>query len=232
MVSPITIAIRTISNGPMSLLTKSLLVSVASSTMCLFVFPQTARAQFTYVGEAAALKATVLGIINASISDTGALPSNGGELAVSLLNFRVPPTLDLNLLTANTVGNNGQTNSQAAVTNVTLNVAGIYVTASVLNSNASATCYSDHATVSGSSTIVALKVNGLSVQITGKPNQTIPLLIGSLIINEQIGTVTAPPDVITADMVVNALHLRVDLLADVVISNSHAGMVCSEPIAL
>ena len=193
----------------------------------LLAFSQIAQAQVTYIGEAVAVKADVLGIVNVAVSDTGQLPSTGGELAVSLLDFRVPPTLDLHLLTANTVGDNDQTSSQAAVANVTLNVAGIYITASVLNSNANAVCYSDHAEVSGGSTVVALKVNGLSVKVTGKPNQTIPLLVGSLVINEQIGQVTNPPDIITADMVVNALHLKVNLLADVVISNSHAGVVCN-----
>jgi hypothetical protein len=66
-------------------------------------------------------------------------------------------------------------------------------------------------------------------KVTGKPNQTIPLLVGSLVINEQIGQVTSPPQIIAADMVVNALHLKVDLLADVVISNSHAGVICDIP---
>jgi hypothetical protein len=230
VVSPIPIAIRTMSNGSMSLLTKSGIFSAAAAAVYLFVLPQTASAQFAYVGDAAAVKANVLGIINASISATGSLPSTGGELAVSLLDFRVPPTLDLHLLTANTAGENGQTNSQAAIANLTLNVAGIYITASVLDTNANAACYPDHAEVSGGSTIVALKVNGLSVRVTGNPNQTIPLLIGSLIINEQVSKLTSPPDLITADMVVNALHLKVDLLADVVISNSHAGMVCANLI--
>ena len=195
----------------------------------LLACSQIARAQVTYVGEAVAARANVLGIVNVAVSDTGQLPSTGGELAVSLLNFRAAPTLDLHLLTANTVGGNDQTSSQAAVANVTLNVAGIYVTASVLNSNANAVCYPDHAEVSGGSTVVALKVNGLSVKVTGKPNQTIPLLVGSLVINEQIGQVTSPPQIITADMVVNALHLKVDLLADVVISNSRAVVICDVP---
>jgi hypothetical protein len=185
-----------------------------------------ADAQVSYVGDAAALNANVAGIVNVSISSTGSLPSTGGELSTSLLNFAVPPTLTLNLLTANTAGQDNQTNSQAAVTDVTLNVAGIYVRASVLNASATATCYADSAAVSGNSTIIALKVNGLSIKVTGQPNQTIPLLIGSLVINEQISQVTSPPQAITADIVVNALHLTVDLLADVVVSHAHAGMVC------
>ena len=189
--------------------------------------PQVGRAQTSYIGEAAAAKLNVLGIVDVAVSDTGQLSSNGGELSTSLLNFQIPPTVSLNLLSGATAGENDQTNSQASVANVTLNVAGIYVTASVLTSKADAVCFSDHAETSGSSSIIALRVNGLSVKVTGKPNQTIPLLVGSLVINEQISQVTGPPDVISADMVVNALHLKVDLLADVVISYSHAGVLCT-----
>jgi hypothetical protein len=207
--------------------TLSATLSAALLASALVAFSPAAQAQVSYVGDAAALNANVAGIVNVSVSSTGQLPSTGGELSASLLNFTVPPTLTLNLLTANTVGQNNQTNSQAAVTNVTLNVAGIYVTAAVLNSNANAVCYPNYATVSGGSTVIGLKVNGLSVTVTGQPNQTIPLLVGSLVINEQISQLTYPPQNITADMVVNALHLKVDFLADVVVSHSHAGMICN-----
>jgi hypothetical protein len=193
----------------------------------LMVSHASMHAQTTYVGEAAVAKANVIGIINASVNDTGMLPPNGGSLAVSLLDLSAAPALDLHLLTANTVGRNDQTQSQAAVTEVTLNAAGIYVTASVLNSTASATCYGDHAEVSGNSTLVALRVNGLTINVTGKPNQTVPLLIGSLVINEQTSKVTGPPFSISGDMIVNALHLKVDPIADLAISTSHAGVVCT-----
>lgn len=185
------------------------------------------QAQTTYLGEGAVAKADIAGVTNVSLSDTGQLAPSGGSLAVSLLDFSLPPTLDLHLLTANTVGENDQTQSQAAVTDVTLNVVGILVTASVLSSTATAACFPDHAEVGGSSTLVALKVNGRSVKATGKPNQTVPLLVGSLVINEQIGTVTGAPSAISGDILVNALHLKVDLLADVAISSSHAGVLCS-----
>lgn len=181
----------------------------------------------TYVGDAAALKANVAGILNVSLSDTGALPPTGGALSASLLNFQVPPTVDLHLLTAHTIGDNDQTNSQASVTDLTLNIAGVYITASVLTSNANALCYPSQADVNGSSAIVGLKVNGLAVKVTGKPNQTIPLLVGSLVINEQISQVTAPPEQVSSDIVVNALHLKVNLIADVVVSHSHAGTICA-----
>src|SRR5262249_3663311 len=125
-----------------------------------------------------------------------------------------------------TTGANSRTDSAASVANVTLNVAGIYITASVLTSNASAACQPGQASASGTSTITALTVNGLSVTVTGQPNQTVPLVVGSLIINEQISSTSASPAFSSADIVVNALHLKVNLIADVVISSSHAGMKC------
>jgi len=179
-----------------------------------------------YTGEAAVVTARVLGLAKISLEDTGPLPSSGGSQSVELLHASIPSLLDLNLLSASTSGANHNTNSAASVANVTLSVAGIYVTASVLTSNATAFCQDGTASASGSSNILALTVNGLSINVTGRPNQTIPLIIGSLVINEQISSITTSPTASTADIVVNALHLKVDPIADVAISTSHAGMSC------
>jgi hypothetical protein len=197
-------------------------------TGCFLGLAQLGIAQtVTYTGEAAVAKVNVLGILNASIQDTGPLPSSGGSLSTELLSLNVPDLLNLQLLSASTDGENSQTNSAASVTQVTITAAGVYVTASVLTSNASATCAP---AVSGTSTVVGLKVNGLSVKVTGAPNQTIPLLVGSLVINEQISSVVNQPQFTSADMLVNALHLKVNVLADVVISSSHAAVSCSSPV--
>jgi hypothetical protein len=172
---------------------------------CLFGLTQLSHAQTTYTGEAAVAKVNVLGILNASIQDTGQLPSSGGSLSTELLSLTVPDLLSLNLLSASTDGANNETDSAASVVQVTITAA---------------------PAVSGTSTVVGLKVNGLSVKITGQPNQTIPLLVGSLVINEQISSVVNQPNYTTADMLVNALHLKVGFLADVIISQSHAGVTC------
>jgi hypothetical protein len=194
----------------------------------LLAAPSIMKAQsVTYKGDAAAVRASVLGLINASISDTGPLPSSGGSRSTSLLDLSLPPTLSLNLLSASTNGSNNQTNSQASVANVAVNVASIYVSASVLTSNATAACSTSTASDSGNSTIVDLKVNGLSVDVSGAPNQTIPLIIGSLVINEQLSSVNISGSANSANMTVNALHLRVNGIADVVISSSQAGVACT-----
>lgn len=186
---------------------------------------QMANAQsVTYTGEAAVANVNVLGVVNASIEDTGPLPANGGSLSTELLSANVPNILNLNLLSASTNGENNQVNSSASVTQVRLSAAGVLVTASVLTSNATAAC---SPSVTGNSTIAGLTVNGIAVKVTGAPNQTIPLLVGSLVINEQISSVSNTPTSTSADMLVNALHLRVAGIADVAISSSHAAVACT-----
>jgi len=190
---------------------------------CLLVLARSGSAQgVTYTGEAVVARVNALGV-NVSLQDTGALPSAGGSLSTELAAVSVPNLVDLHLLSANTVGENNQTNSDASVTNVTITAASVYITASVLTSTATATCTP---ALSGSSTIAALKVNGVSVRVTGAPNQTIPLLLGSLVINEQISSIVNTPTFTSADLLVNALHLKIAGIADVVISSSHAAVAC------
>jgi hypothetical protein len=211
------------------------LPATALAAACLIALPAVARAQqptTTYTGEAVVADAKALGIVNVSLEDTGPLPSSGGSRATELANVDLPDLLDAHLLEASTNGANHQTNSAASVANVTLSAAGVYITAAVLTSNAAAFCQPGHASASGTSTIAALTVNGLSVTVTGQPNQTVPLIVGSLVMNEQVSSITTSPSLSSADMVVNALHLRVNLVADVVISSSHAGMSCNGVIGI
>jgi hypothetical protein len=208
-------------------MTLRLFISHFGAAAALLALPSFAKAQsVTYTGDAAAVRVNVLGLINASISDTGQLPSSGGSLSASLLDLQLLPTLSLNLLTASTNGGNNRTNSQASVANVAVNVAGISITAAVLTSNAATVCSLDTASATGTSTILDLKVNGLTINVSGAPNQTIPLLVGSLVINEQSSSVNLSPAGSNASMIVNALHLRINGIADVAISSSQAGVGC------
>ncbi len=197
---------------------------------CLAASPNTrsCQANTTYSGEAFGASVNVLGIVNTTISDTGPLPANGGSLSTQLAGIDLPGLLNLGLLTESTTGGSNRTSSQSSVANVNLAVAGIGITASVLTSNATAlACGSASPSVAGGSNIAALTVNGNSIIVTGAPNQTVPLLIGSLIINEQISSVTSSSCGASANVVVNALHLKVADIADVVISSSQAGVTCN-----
>jgi hypothetical protein len=192
----------------------------------LLALPKHGLAQATtYRGEAVVAEVRAL-FVNVALSDTGPLPSNGGSLSTSLLNATVPGLVGLHLLNADTQGVNSRTDSQASVALATITAAGIHITASILTSDASAACQGGQVSLSGSSQIAALTVNGLSITVTGEPNQTVPLLVGSLVINEQIGSTTTNP--LGGDMLVNALHLRALGAVDVVISSSRAGITCGE----
>ena len=202
-------------------------VATTLTLLGLIALPPGARGQtVVYKGEAVVVSASALGIVNVALSDTGPLPASGGSQSTELASATVPNLLDVHLLTASTTGANNQTNSQASVVNLSVTAAGISIQASVLTSHANAACYPDHAAVSGSSTIASLTVNGRSITVTGAPNQTVPLLVGSLIINEQVSSVTNSPQGMSADMLVNALHLRVLNVANVVVSSSQAGVTC------
>jgi hypothetical protein len=187
------------------------------------------RPMTTYTGEAFGASVNVLGI-KTTISDTGTLPGNGGSLSTQLAGIDLPGVLKLGLLTESTTGGSGRTSSQSSVANVTVTAVGIGVTASVLTSNAFAqACGGGSPSVAGGSNIADLVVNGHSIIVTGAPNQTVPLLIGSLIINEQISTVTSSFCGGSANITVNALHLKVAGVADVVISSSQSGVSCVPP---
>jgi hypothetical protein len=178
-------------------------------TVFLLALPKYGQAQaITYRGEAVVADVRAL-FVNVALSDTGPLPRSGGSLSTSLLNATVPGLVGLHLLNGDTQGVNSRTDSQASVALATITAAGIRITASILTSQ-----------------IAALTVNGLSITVTGEPNQTVPLLVGSLVINEQIGSTTTNP--LGGDMLVNALHLDVLGAVDVVISSSHAGITCGE----
>jgi hypothetical protein len=198
----------------------------------LLALPQPGSAQgTTHRGEAAAAEVRAL-FVNVALSDTGPLPSSGGSLSASLLNVTVPGLAGLQLLNAETNGAGSRTDSQASVALATVTAAGINITASILKSESSAACQGNHVELSGNSQIAALTVNGLSITVTGEPNQTVPLLVGSLVINEQIASSSTTPFSVSGDMLVNALHLQVLGAVDVVISSSRAGVTCGTAVLL
>ncbi|PYQ12187.1 MAG: hypothetical protein DMF80_18760 [Acidobacteria bacterium] len=69
---------------------------------------------------------------------------------------------------------------------------------------------------SGSSLLANLSINGVPIDVTGEPNQTVSIPGGQVVINEQ--TVSA------AGTTVNALHAIVSGVADVVVASATAGI--------
>ncbi len=176
-----------------------------------------------FSGQATALRVTVLGMTT-TVSDTGPLPNSGGALQASLLSASVPGLLTADVLSATAVGQGNQSSAEASVADATLTAAGHTISASFLAAQATATCTPSGPSVSGNSQIAVLVIDGQAINVSGQPNQTIPLLGGGeIIINEQNSSVSGN----SGSMTVNALHIIVPGVADVVVSSAHADITCA-----
>jgi hypothetical protein len=173
-----------------------------------------------YSGQATGVRATVLGTTTV-LSDTGPLPPSGGALEASLLQAEVPGVLKTGVLHASTIGQGNESRSEASAADADLTVGGNSISADFLMARAVATCSQGTASVSGSSDVARLVINGQTIAVSGQPNQTVDLPNGRVVINEQ----TTAPGSIT----VNALHVTVDGLADVIVSSAHADIACGKP---
>ena len=186
--------------------------------------------QTTYSGRAFAafVNTTLTGPI--FISDTGQLPPNGGSRDDALLDTRDLGLATLNslltaeVLVASTGGASGKAESSASLASVVIlpgNAA--QVSASFVRAQTQATCTG----VSGSSDIADLTFGGQSITVTGAPNQTVTLPGGAkLIINEQTTTSNGTFHQIQ----VNALHLIVPGVAEVVLSSAESDINCAATV--
>jgi hypothetical protein len=180
-----------------------------------------------YSGQATVVRATLIPLgTTVVVSDTGPLPPGGGALQKSLLTVNVPNLLTANVAHATTIGQGVHSRSEASVADLNLTVGGQTIKAGFLMANAEAECSAEKGPVAiGSSQLVNLVINGQAITVSGQPNETInlPAGAGSVIINEQSKTVTSN----SADITVNALHVIVTGVADVVISSAHADITCA-----
>lgn len=194
----------------------------------LLLWPAARGAQATentaFSGRAVAVRATVLGLTTA-LSDTGPLPESGGSREASLLRADAGG-LSAEVLHASTVGGGDQARSEASVASLALAIGGNTVSADFLSSEATAVCSDQGVSVSGRSQIAALVINGLPVVIAGPPNQTVDLPNGRVVINEQTKLTSGG----TGEMTVNALHVEVTGMADIVIASAHADISCGQKV--
>src|SRR2546428_3376710 len=175
----------------------------------------------TYSGQATVVRTTVLGA-SIVLADTGPLPSNGGSRDATLFTASVPGLLTADLLDATTVGDGDISHSHASVADVDLTVASQRIGATLLAADATANCSGGSPSTTGTSDVLRLTVNGQTITVTGKPNQTETFPGLTVIINEQ--TSNGP-----GDITVNALHVIAPGIADVVISSAHADITCGSP---
>jgi hypothetical protein len=177
----------------------------------------------TYSGRATAVDATVkvlFASITTRLGDTGPLPSDGGTLQASALTLTVPGVMSAGVAEDSTTGGNRDASSESSVANAAIAVGGVGITASLLSSQTDANCLGGPPSLSGSSTITDLEINGETVSISGAPNQTITLLGGlvRVVINEQTRTANS--------IDVSALHITVGGITDVVVARTHSDITC------
>ena len=206
---------------------------VVSLVSVPFASRAVAASSTTFSGQATVVSGTVVGL-PVTLVDTGPVDAGGGSLHASL--FRYPdglPDLTGGALTAevfhaSVVAQGDRSRAEARVADVQLKAAGLSIGASFLSAQAMAVCNGGTATISASSEIAELTIDGQTFAVTGGVNQTIVLPAGQIVINEQVGSASAGD----GDVTVNALHVTlIDVLGrptDVVIAHAHADIHCAQ----
>lgn len=171
------------------------------------------QTQTGIVGQASAVTVVVLGSVT-SLADTGTLTSASEPLGTGLGAGSIPGLLSAEALHAATMGWTDQVVSQASLGNLAMTVAGVGISADLIQSTARAVA---GAGGTGATNIDGLTIGGVAIVPTGLPNQVISLLGLSIIVNEQTAT--------AGGIVVNALRVTtLDGLTNVVVGSSRAGI--------
>lgn len=170
----------------------------------------------TVSGQAKAIQASVVdplgGITTTVLADTGTLGGSNDAREASAPTGSVAPVVTGSTLHATTIGWPDQVNSESSVADLTVTVGGTTIGADLVMAQASAVVGSGAGTVN----VEGLAINGLPITVTGMPNQTIPIPGGRVVINEQATSST--------NAVVNALHIAVTGVADVIVASATAGV--------
>jgi len=164
-------------------------------------------------GSASAISTTILGMTTA-LGSTGTLSGVNDSRDASMVVGSLPTGVTGETLSASAISWADQVASEASLSNLNMTVAGIGITADLVMAQASQAL---GAAGSGSSTISNLAIGGLPINVTGAPNQTVAIPGGLVTINEQ--TISA-----TGAAVVNAVHVTVAGVADVVIASATVGI--------
>jgi len=190
------------------------LLAVAAVAAILLVSPVAVEAQLPDLsGATSTITGTLLGTTTV-LNGTGTLVAGTSDaLQSSDLAGSIPSLLMGEALHAVTIGYPDQIDSEASLAALALNVAGMSIGADAVMARALAVVGG----AVGTSNITNLSINGVPIPVTGDPNQTVGLLGGVLVINEQ--------QVLSdGTMVVNALHAIVSGVADVVVASAMAGL--------
>jgi hypothetical protein len=149
-----------------------------------------------------------------ALADTGTLTTANNALDASTLAGGIPAALSAETLSASTISWANQVDSEASLGNLSMTVAGVGITADFVMAQASQVA---GAAGSGSAILTNLAINGTPITVSGAPNQAISIPGGQVIINQQ--TISS-----TGAAAVNALHVVVSGVADVVVASATAGV--------
>lgn len=175
--------------------------------------PSPTNTTSSVTGDASAARSTVLGLTIA-LGDTGTLSGINDARDASMVVGNLPSALTAETLSASAISWADEVDSEASLTNLNMTVAGVGITADLIMAQASQVL---GAAGSGSAILSNLSINGVPINVTGAANQTIPIPGGVVTINEQ--TISS-----TGAAVVNAVHVAIAGVADVVIASATAGI--------
>jgi hypothetical protein len=203
-------------------------------------------------GRATALVVDVLdGKVHLVAADTGLLPSAGGDIVASTLNTNIPDFVSTTVLHSMAHGLGEAVNTDVT-TSVTIALSQLQpyldslslkanldelglselsgladlmlpdIVAEVVTSSAAATCDNGAATASARAIVAKLTIAGKSYDLKGKQNEVIPLGPLTITVNENVQS--SALHFARADA--RALHVHVDHLVDVVVSDAEADITC------
>src|SRR5438034_2098396 len=194
---------------------RRILVALGAVSAGLIAWPTVGAAQ-SVTGVATAVRATTSGLFGSTTTElagTGTLSDSTDAREASQITGQVPSLLTGETLHATTIGWPDQAAAEASLARLALSVAGTRIGAdSVLAGAVAASdgpCYAV-------SNIDGLTINGVPIAVSGEPNQTLSIPGGLLVINEQQTS--------GSTSVVNALHVTLDGVADVVIASATAAI--------
>jgi hypothetical protein len=188
------------------------LLTEITQTVPQTVSAPTTSAAPTPAGQAAAVRAsTPTG--TTTLADSGTLGGADDARNASALTGTIPSLLAGEVLAATTIGWSDQVASDASLANLGMMLAGIGISADFVMASATAVA---GGAGSGGSLVENLAVNGAPVSVSGDPNQVVDIPGGRIVINEQQAS--------AGGIVVNALHVIVDGVADVVVGSATAAI--------
>ena len=190
------------------------------ASLGLSSWPTAGQAQTTAStasGQASAAQVVLLGLLgtatSSSLASTGITGTNA-ESDVGQLTGSILSVLSGEGPNAATYSYADQVDSMASMGSVGLTLAGVTIAADSVVAEASQVLGGAGV---GSASIDNLVINGIPVAVTGTPNQIIAIPGGRIVLNEQ--TISS-----TGSAVVNAMHVTLNGIADVVLASAHASI--------